>query len=82
MDSEKPTNPHGMSISHEDQMAYLIGSLQRIELQLASDEPPPWAKRFLTEISTKVQQLESEIKQIQNTCKTKHSNGSSKLPLI
>lgn len=84
MESEKPTNPHGTMISQDDLIAYLVGAMQRIESQLASDEPPLWAKRLIGELSHRIISLEGEVQKIKLTCAAKHSNGNGqlKLPLI
>jgi hypothetical protein len=83
MDSDKPTDPNGMAITQEDVLSYLVGAMQRIESQLASDEPPPWAKRLFGELAGRISVLEEEVQKIKVTCSAKHSNGSQlKLPLI
>ena len=82
MDSDKPTNPNGMMITQEDILSYLVGAMQRIESQLASDEPPPWAIRLFGEMSVRINSLETEVQKIKTTCASKHGNGQLKLPLI
>ena len=84
MDSDKPTDPHGTIISQEDILAYLVGAMQRIESQLASDEPPPWAKKLLGDLTQRISSLETEVQNIRSTCSSRHSNGQGqlKLPLV
>jgi len=81
MDSDKPTDPNGMAITQEDVLSYLVGAMQRIESQLASDEPPPWAKKLIGDLATRVTVLEQEVKKIQTTCSSRHNNGDSQLKL-
>jgi hypothetical protein len=66
MMSEEKTNPH-LVLNTDDVLCYLVGAVQRIEMQLASDEPPQWAQRLF-----------NEIKNIKSTCiNHKKSNGSN-----
>lgn len=76
-DSEAPTNPN-IDFKPEESWDYLLGAVQRIEAQLASEEPPPWAKKLLSAIS----HLEHEVKQIKTTCASRHPSNGYKLPQI
>jgi hypothetical protein len=77
-DSEKPTDPNVM-ITQEDILSYLVGAVQRIESQLASEEPPPWAEKLFS----KLHSLETEVQQMKGTCAARHQgNGQMKLPII
>jgi hypothetical protein len=75
MDSDKPTDPHIGMITQEDLLAYLVGAMQRIEMQLASEAPPPWANRLFLELSKKISSLETEVSKIKSTCAARHGNG-------
>jgi hypothetical protein len=77
-DSETPTNPANIKITVEETLDYVVGSLHRIESQLASEEPPPWALKLFERISV----LEKEVQTIKSTCSAKHGNGHVKLPLL
>ncbi|MCK9567567.1 hypothetical protein M0R72_01295 [Candidatus Pacearchaeota archaeon] len=89
-DSELPTNPNGPMISQDDVLAYLVGAMQRIESQLASNEPPPWAIKLYETSLKKIEALEKrtevldvEIQKIKMACSARHSNGNQlKLPLV
>lgn len=77
-DSEMPTNPSIPPITVAETLDYVVGSLHRIEAQLASEEPPPWAQKLFERISV----LEKEVQAIKSTCSAKHGNGHVKLPLL
>lgn len=81
MDSDKPTDPHVQMITQEDIMSYLVGAVQRIEAQLASEEAPPWAKKMLGEFSDRLKALEEDVAKIKTTCAARHGNGQLKLLL-
>lgn len=63
-DDNKKTDPVGIVLTQEDVIAHLMGSLARIEAQLASGEPPPWAA-----------QLIARIENIEKGCWERHQNG-------
>ena len=68
MDSEKPTDPNGVAISQEDRssdtepsnlkptledlISSLVGSVQRLEVQVAEiqSDPPKWMQQFMQRI--------------------------------
>jgi hypothetical protein len=70
MDSDKPTDPN-LNLTNNDVMAYMVGAIQRIESQLASDEPPPWAKKLMLEIDS-----------MKIHCKKMHLNNKTYLPIL
>ena len=39
-------DPSNLAVTHDDVLSYLVGSVQRIESMLASEEPPPWARNL------------------------------------
>jgi hypothetical protein len=67
---DRPTDPSGLTMTHDDILAYLVGSVQRIEVQLSlltdssNEEPPAWAKKLF-----------EEIQHIKTNCKNRHENG-------
>jgi hypothetical protein len=76
MDSEMPTNPGISSITVEEQLDYILGTLRRIDAQLASNEPPPWAAKLISDMDHKIMKIETELKNIQSVCKFRHNNGN------
>jgi|GEM_PF-3161468 len=56
-------------MTHDDIMAYLVGAVQRIESQLISEQPPPWALKLVERIE-RLEKIERE-----------RQNGHSKLRL-
>ena len=82
---ERDTDPAGPMITHDDLLSYLVGAVQRIELQLGSEDPPPWAAKLISAINNLAQRttiLEEEVNKIKVVCAARHDNGHSKLPLI
>jgi hypothetical protein len=66
MKNDDKTDPN-MQLTHDDLMAYLVGAVHRIELQLASE--PAWVSR-----------LASRIEAIEKGCREKHGNGNCQKP--
>jgi hypothetical protein len=67
-ESDRPTDPH-LKLTHDDLMQYLVSAVQRIEMQMASDEPPPWAKKLF-----------QEMEHVKSNCKAHHpKNGGTEV---
>jgi len=58
------TDPSLPKISTEEILDYLVGAVSRIEAQIASDQPPPWAARLF-----------ARLDKLEATCKERHCNG-------
>lgn len=76
-DSEKPTDPN-IIITKEDLFSYIVGAVQRIEAQLASDEAPKWAMQLFE----RLQNLETEVQNIKRNCSARHQSNGQKFPII
>lgn len=81
-----PTLPPGMYTIPQEVLQHLFDSQCAIheeirQLKLSSAEPPPWAEKLLGEMNKRIEHLEAEVKKMQSTCNTRHSNGTSKNPL-
>jgi hypothetical protein len=73
MDSDTPTNPDNLKPTLEDLISSLVGSVQRLEVQMEEfkNTPPIWMKQFL-------QRLEL----LENNCKKNHGNNHQQRTLF
>jgi hypothetical protein len=82
---ERDTDPAGPMITHDDLLSYLVGAVQRIELQLSSEDPPPWAEKLISSINNLAERttiLEEEVNKIKGVCSSRHDNGHTKHPIV
>ena len=63
VDREHDTEPN-LKLTHDDILAFLVSSMQRIEAQLASEDPPAWAKKLFDRFGA-----------LEINCKQRHGNG-------
>ena len=74
IDRDEPTDPAATAmITQEDILSYLVGAVQRIELQVTQE--PPWASRLfeaVLNLVSRVEKLESEVSRIKIVCAYRH----------
>ena len=75
-----PTLPSGIYAVPHEVLQHLIDGQLAIHEEIRALKID--AKKFIDEITKKVESLEGEINTIKSTCSAKHGNGQQRLPLI
>lgn len=60
---DRDTDPN-LVLTQDDILSYLVGAMQRVESMLASEDPPPWARKLM-----------ERVDQLECNCRFHHGNG-------
>lgn len=66
---DRDTDPQGLTLTHDDILAYLMGSMQRIESQMAD----------ILAMTQRVVDIECKQHQMEKNCHRNHGNGKAHL---